>query len=137
MRSKWNPLAPVILVADDDPAMREFVAHVLVEAGYNVRVAMDIPRAIEWLQLPGVSAAVLDMLFVNSDGRSGLDILRHIRTDPNLQQVPVLMVTGFPLNHSVIAEVQSLRGEIWHKPIDPAFLVQRLHDLLYDHPVTG
>jgi DNA-binding response OmpR family regulator len=137
MRSKWNPLAPIILVADDDPAMREFVAHVLTEAGYNVRVAMDIPRAIEWLHLPGVSAAVLDMLFVNSDGRSGLDVLRYIRTLPNLQQVPVLMVTGFPLNHSVVAEVQALRGELWHKPIDPAFLVQRLHDLLYDHPVTG
>jgi CheY-like chemotaxis protein len=137
MRSKWNPLAPVVLVADDDPAMRDFAAHVLRDAGYNVRIAMDIPQAIECLRLPGVSAAVLDMLFVNSDGRSGLDILRYIRTHPSLERVPVMMLTGFPLNHTVIAEVQAMRGELWHKPVDPAFLVQRLHDLLYQQHVTG
>lgn len=137
MRSKWNPLAPVILVADDDPAMREFAAHVLSDAGYNVRVAMDIPQAIACLRLPGVSAAVLDMLFVNSDGRSGLDVLRFIRASPNFEHVPVVILTGFPLNHSVIAEVQALRGELWHKPVDAAFLVQRLHDLLYQHPLGG
>jgi hypothetical protein len=46
------------------------------------------------------------------------------------------MLTGFPLNQSVIAEVQVLRAELWHKPIDPAFLVQRLHDLVYQQSVT-
>lgn len=136
MPSKWNPLAPVVLVADDDPAMREFVARVLRDAGYNVRVAMDVPRALECLRLPGVSAAVLDMLFVNSNGRSGLDILRYIRTHPDLERMPVVMLTGFPLNHSVVAEVHALRAELWHKPIDRVFLVQRLHDLLYQQPVV-
>ena len=107
----------------------------LREAGYNVRLAMNIPQAIECLSLPGVSAAVLDMLFVNSNGQSGLDVLRYIRTHPNLQRVPVLILTGFPLNQAVVAEVQQLRGELWQKPVDPAFLVQRLHDVLYQQPL--
>jgi CheY-like chemotaxis protein len=128
---KWNPVAPTVLVADDDPAMRRFLAHVLKDAGYNVRVAMDIREALDHLRLPGVTAAVVDMLFVNSNGMSGLDILRRIRGHAELAHIPVMVFTGFPLNPQVVNEVSALRGELWHKPVDPAFLVQRLHDLLY------
>lgn len=128
-----KPPAPVVLVADDDPEMREFAAHVLGDAGYHVRKAMDIPQAIECLRLP-VSAAVVDLLFVNSDGSTGLDLLRYIRAQPTLERVPVMVVTGFPLKPSVIAEVHALRAELWVKPIDPAFLVQRVHTLLHLYP---
>lgn len=137
MRHKWNELNPVILVADDDPQMRGFVAHVLRDAAYNVHTAMDIPEAIHCLQRPGIALAVLDMLFVNSDGQSGLDALRFMRTHPHLEKVPALVLTGFPLNHDVVAEIQALGGELWHKPIDPAFLVQRVHDLVYQQPAGG
>jgi CheY-like chemotaxis protein len=135
--SKWNPVAPTVLVADDDPAMRTYLGHVLKDAGYNVRIAMDIREAIHHLRLPGVSAAIVDMLFVNSNGKSGLDILRHIRSHPGTEEMPVLVFTGFPLNAEVTNDVSALRGELWHKPVDPAFLVQRLHDLLYQRSVAS
>ena len=131
MRRKWNPLAPTVLVADDDPAMRTFLGDVLRDAGYNVRLAMDVRAAVRQLRMPGVSAAVIDMLFVNSDGMSGLDILGHIRSQAALEAIPVLVFTGFPLNADVTNEVSALRGELWNKPVDPAFLVQRLQDLLF------
>ncbi len=134
MHTRRKPPAPVVLVADDDPAMRDFAAHVLRDAGYNVRKAMAVPEAIECLRLPGVSAAVVDMLFVNSGDHTGLDILRFIRTQPALERVPVMMITGFPLKPSVVAEVHALRAELWAKPIDPAFLVQRVHTLLQLYP---
>jgi len=137
MRHKWNELSPVILVADDDPQMRGFVAHVLRDAAYNVQTAMDIPGAIKCLHRPDIALAVLDVLFVNSGGQSGLDALRFMRTHPRLEKVPALVLTGFPLNHHVVAEIQSLGGELWHKPIDPAFLVQRVHDLGYQQPITS
>ena len=137
MRHKWNAVAPVVLVVDDDPQMRDFVAHVLRDAAYNVETAMDIPGAIQRMHRPNLGLAVLDMLFVNSGGQSGLDALRYMRTHPHLERVPALVLTGFPLNRSVVAEIQSLGGELWHKPIDPAFLVQRVHDLVYQQPVGG
>ena len=137
MRHKFNAMAPVVLVVDDDPQMRDFMAHVLRDAAYNVETAMDIPDAIHHLRRPDVALAVLDMLFVNSGGRSGLDALRYMRTHRHLEKVPALVLTGFPLNRAVVAEIQSLGGELWHKPVDPAFLVQRVHDLIYQQPVTG
>ncbi len=137
MRHKLNPMAPVVLVVDDDPQMRDFVAHVLRDAAYTVETAMDIPDAIHHLHRPNVALAVLDMLFVNSGGQAGLDALRYMRTHSHLEKVPVLVLTGFPLNRAVVAEVHALGGELWHKPIDPAFLVQRVHDLVYQQPING
>lgn len=131
MHRRWNPAAPTVLVADDDPAARDFLNHVLADAGYNVRSAMDVAAATRCLLLPGIAAAVVDMLFVNSDGRSGLDLLRLARSNPNLEKIPVIVVTGFPLNHTVLAEIAELGAELWHKPFDPVALVQRLNGLLY------
>ena len=134
MKPHWNPVGPVVVVVDDDPAIRDFVGHALSDAGYNVRKAMDVPAAINQLRIPGVAAAIVDMLYVNSGGDSGLDVLRYMRSHPHVENVPAIVVTGFPLNKHVVEEVESLGGEIWHKPIDPADLVKRLHDLVYQHP---
>lgn len=135
MRHQSDALHPVVVVADDDPDMRHFVSHVLHDAGYSVREAMDVPEALGCLRLPGVAAAVVDMLFVNSNGHSGLDVLRYMRTHPQLEQVPAIILTGFPLNRTVTAEIEALRGELWHKPVDPFDLLRRLHDLVYRRSV--
>lgn len=49
------------------------------------------------------ATAIVDMLFVNSGGRSGLDVLRFIREDAGLRHLPIIVLTGFPLNHEVVA----------------------------------
>jgi len=86
---------------------------------------------------PGADSLSLAAPLCNSDGQSGLDALRFMRTHPHLEKVPALVLTGFPLNHHVVAEIESLGGELWHKPIDPAFLIQRVHDLVYQQPITS
>src|SRR5262245_31102391 len=134
MRHSWNPLGPVIVVADDDPGMRGLLGRLLTDAGFSVRIAMDVPEAIEYLRHPAVAAAVLDMLFVNSDGRSGLDVLRYLRGQSSTEQLPVIILTGFSLNRSVVAEIETLRGELWHKPFDTSMLVQRLNEVVTHQP---
>ena len=129
-----HPGVPAVLVVDDDPSMRTFVGHALSDAGYDVRAAMDVLEGVECLRDPGVAVAVLDMLFVNSDGRSGLDLLRYIRGNPKLRSLPVIVLTGFSLNRTVTDEVATLRAELWHKPIDPLDLVQRINQLVDQNP---
>ena len=136
MRGMWNPTGPRVVVADDDPDIRDLVSHVLRDVGYNVQKAMDVPTAMHCLHFPGVAAAILDMLFVNSGGRSGLDLLRYMRGTPRLEKVPVIVITGFFLNRSVVADIEALHAEVWHKPVYPLDLVQRLNHLLY-HRAPG
>ena len=83
-----GPLRPGVVAADDDPAMRALISHALTDAGYQPYTAMDVREAMDQLFRPGIAAAIVDMLFVNSGGRSGLDVLRYIREDRGLQHLP-------------------------------------------------
>ena len=127
---KHDPPKPVVVVADDDPAMRTFLSHALSDAGYHAHTAMDIPEAMEHVLRPAVVAVILDMLFVNSGGRSGLDILRFIRGDTVVKNLPVIVLTGFVLHREVVAEVEAHHAELWHKPVDPLELTHRLDQLV-------
>jgi DNA-binding response OmpR family regulator len=126
----------LVVVVDDDPDMRRFLRDLLNHRGYDVITAMDVREALKCLRRPDVAAAVVDMLFVNSGGYSGLDLLRFVRTSPRLAQLPVLVLTGFPLNRAVTREIDALGGELWHKPFDPFALVARLNGLL-DRPLSA
>ena len=122
--------ATAIVLAEDDPAIRTLFKRTLTGAGYDVLPAMDVEQAMDFLRAPGIAAAILDMLFVNSGGLSGLDLLRYIRGEPSLVNLPVIVLTGFTLNHSVIAEVELLGAKLWQKPIRPLDLLQRLNGLV-------
>ena len=127
---RLGQIRPGVVAADDDPAMRALISHALTDAGYQPYTAMDVREAMDQLRRPGVAAAIVDMLFVNSGGRSGLDVLRFIREDRGLQHLPIIVLTGFPLNHDVVAEIESHHAELWHKPIDVAHLTTRLDEVL-------
>ena len=126
----WDQASPTLVVVDDDPDMRRFLRDLLNHRGYNVVTAMDIHEAMKHLRRPDVAAAVVDMLFVNSGGYSGLDLLRFVRNSSRLARLPVIVLTGFPLNGMVVREIEALSGELWHKPFDPYALVHRLNGLL-------
>lgn len=121
---------PVVIVADDDPTMRRVFSRALVATGYQVLLAMNVEEAMEYLRYPNVRAVVLDMLFVNSGGKSGLDVLEFIRSEQSLGDLPVIVVTGFPLNRSVTQRVEGLRAEIWSKPFELAKLTERVGELV-------
>jgi DNA-binding response OmpR family regulator len=127
----------MVVVADDDPDMRRFLRDLLNHRGYDVITAMDVREAMKHLRRSDVAAAVVDMLFVNSAGCSGLDVLRYVRNSPRLMLLPVIVLTGFPLNGTVLREIEALGGELWHKPFDPFALVDRLNGLLLEHPISA
>lgn len=119
-----------MLIIDDDPAVRHLLDRALRTGGFQTQTAMDIPSGMSaWRQHP-VAAVVLDMLFVDSAGQSGLDLLRHVRSMPQLARIPVIVLTGFTLNNDVITEVKALGGELWQKPISPRALTERLRALV-------
>ena len=81
-----------VLVVDDDPVMRELAAARLSEAGFAAVVAAD--------GASGLAAAraddppILVITDVDMPGLSGFDLTRALRADPQLQSVPVIVITG-------------------------------------------
>jgi len=85
-----------ILVVEDDPAVRDFLADNLTADGYVLHVAESVRDAIRVLEYQHPDLAIVDLGL--PDG-SGLDLLRRVRAaDPNASRLdpslPVLLLTG-------------------------------------------
>src|SRR5436309_5894415 len=78
----------VILVVDDEPAIRELLRRIL-ENDYDVLDEPDGPAALKLLRSRQVDLILLDLLL---PGMSGVDVLSRLRvTHP---KTPVILVTG-------------------------------------------
>lgn len=80
------------LVVDDFSTMRRIVRNLLKELGYaNVDEAEDGVMGLAKLRAESYDFVVSDWNMPNMDG---LTMLQHIRADPALAKLPVLMVTA-------------------------------------------
>jgi DNA-binding response OmpR family regulator len=87
-----------ILVADDDPILREFASVYLSTPTATIMTAPDGVAALELLQASTFDCAILDIEMPELDG---FDLLQRIRNDEALSQLPVMMLTG----HEDIASI--------------------------------
>jgi signal transduction histidine kinase/CheY-like chemotaxis protein len=117
----------LVLIAEDEGAVRRVVAAVLRRAGYRVIEAADGAEAIAWLERRGaeIALAVLDLTMPRVDGLAALAAMRELR--PGLR---ALLVSGsFP--PSLVAPPPD--AELLAKPFEPAELAGRVRALL-DRP---
>ena len=84
------PRVPTILIIDDDPVITFLLRSFLEKAGYKCLVARDGDSAWQVLS-PDVSLVLLDIMM---PGQNGPEILRRMRLDPMLADIPVIFVTG-------------------------------------------
>jgi PleD family two-component response regulator len=116
-----------ILFADDDPAMRDMVASVFGSAGYRVRLAKDGDGALEELLRSEPDIAVLDYRMGIPDG---LEVCRRIKSDPRLEHVPVLILTGESEIENRLAGFEAGADDYLAKPFDPRELLARVRAML-------
>src|ERR1700688_3956986 len=79
----------LVLVTDDDRAVRESLERALQLAGYEVELASDGDAAIAAIERRTPDAVVLDVMM---PGLDGLDVTRRLRREGN--RVPVLLLTA-------------------------------------------
>jgi DNA-binding response OmpR family regulator len=90
MRMRAANAAPHVLVVDDDPVVRSFIAMVLDDAGFRVSVAGDLDEAVAKASDEDVSVLVSDLVLGCCDG---LDVDEAVRTlNPRLQ---TLYISGY------------------------------------------
>jgi PAS domain S-box-containing protein len=89
-----------ILLVDDDPKALELVHEALRSAGYEVQSVRSGDRALEVLANKVVGAILLDLLM---PGMDGFQVIRHVREDPALKELPILVMTAKNLSRDEIA----------------------------------
>jgi CheY-like chemotaxis protein len=88
-----NAGLPLVLVGDDDPAIRELVSDVLAEAGFRSVRATNGEEVMDLAVRQKPALIVLDVIMPKMDGYTTLTRLRGNRVT---RDIPVVILTGQP-----------------------------------------
>lgn len=113
-----------ILVVDDFSTMRRIIKNLLKDLGMsNVEEADDGQTALPILKAGGIDFLVTDW---NMPGMTGIDLLKEVRSDPELASMPVLMVTAEAKKEQIIAAAQAGVNGYVVKPFTAAVLKEKI-----------
>jgi len=116
-----------ILVVDDFSTMRKIVKNVLKQLGYNnIEEAENGAEALQKLRSKKFDFVVSDWNMPNMDG---LEMLKAIRSDAELKDLPVLMVTAEAEKDKVIAAIKAGVNNYIVKPFTAETLKQKMEQI--------
>ena len=113
-----------VLVVDDEPNVRDYLAQILRDAGFQVQTASDGEEALEMIRREPPDFISLDLVMPR---KSGHKLLYELRKDRELSRIPVLIVTAHArdelgqgdLEDIVDNRVISGPGVYLEKPVKP------------------
>jgi PAS domain S-box-containing protein len=95
------PSAAVVLVIDDDPMVADLLRRTLVKDGYRVEYAENGEKGLQLARQLRPDAITLDVMM---PGLDGWQVMTHLKSDPELADIPVILLsivndrkTGFAL----------------------------------------
>lgn len=116
-----------ILVVDDFSTMRRIIKNLLRDLGFtNADEADDGNTALPMLQTGKYDFLVTDW---NMPGMTGIDLLRAVRADDNLKNLPVLMVTAEAKRDQIVAAAQAGVNGYVVKPFTAAVLKEKIEKI--------
>ncbi len=116
-----------VLVVDDAATMRRIVRSLLRELGIkNVREAEDGEMAFEDLKRQKADLVVSDWAMPKM---TGIELLRAIRQDDALKEIPVLMVTAESKKENIMEAVQAGVSNYIVKPFNSKTLEDKLNKI--------
>jgi DNA-binding response OmpR family regulator len=123
----------IVLLVEDDVALRELITRALFRDGYEVVAVADGEQALDWLglclfdgSLEHVPAAIVsDIRLPNF---SGLELLEGLLCAA--VEIPVVLMTGFPSEETYAAALELGAAHVLAKPFDVAELRSTLASLV-------
>ena len=115
--------AGVILIVDDNAANREMLGRRLQREGHRVQLAESGREALEVLRARRVDLVLLDVMMPQVDG---YEVLRQLKADEALRDIPVLMISAVDEIESVVRCIELGAEDYLPKPFDPTLLRARI-----------
>jgi len=112
-----------ILVVDDIESNRDLLARRLGADGHLVTVAAGGEEALEILQGQEFDLVLLDLMM---PGLSGFDVLRRLKENSDLRDIPVIMISALDETDSVIRCIEAGADDYLPKPFNPILLKARI-----------
>jgi len=116
-----------ILIVDDFSTMRRIIKNLLRDLGFNnTTEADDGSTALPLLQGGSFDFLITDW---NMPGMQGIDLLKSVRSDPNLAQLPVLMVTAESKRDQIVEAAQAGVNGYIVKPFTAVTLKEKIEKI--------
>lgn len=116
-----------ILVVEDEQTLLKAVTYALDEAGFNVSSAIDGDSAMEKVR-EKPDLVLLDIIIPR---KSGLEVLREMKADPALSDIPVLLLTNLSDDDSVSQGIAlGARGYLVKSNYDLESVVAKVKEVL-------
>jgi class 3 adenylate cyclase len=118
---------PRILIADDNPENVDIFQKRLAVHGYEILTASDGEDALAIARAKQPDLILLDVMMPKMDG---IDVCRHLKADPSVPFIPIIMITAKTGSRDVVAGLEAGADEYLPKPVDHAALVARVKSML-------
>lgn len=116
-----------ILIVDDFSTMRRIIKNLLRDLGFtNTQEADDGATALPMLQNGNFDFLITDW---NMPGMQGIDLLKTVRADPNLNTLPVLMVTAEAKREQIVEAAQAGVNGYIVKPFTAQTLEEKINKI--------
>lgn len=115
-----------ILIVDDEPWGREALAALLKTQGYNLVFAENGIQALSTARMWTPDLVLLDVMMPDMDGFA---VCQAMRSDPNLADVPILMVTALDDRNSRLRGIEAGADDFIAKPFDRIELRTRVQTI--------
>jgi CheY-like chemotaxis protein len=97
-------MSATVLVVEDNESNVALIRAMLLNQGYEVRIARDGASAIESVRQRRPDVVLLDVMM---PGMYGMQVLDRLKLDPKTTAIPVIMVTGKTEDKDVLAGYES------------------------------
>ncbi len=131
--SSPRPTSPTVLVVEDDPSVRGLLQTLLSAEGYDVVTASDGLAGLIKATAASPALVLLDLMMPDL---GGVRVLEEMRGDPELAEIPVIVVTG---KIDAVPGMKELLGEqnVFLKPFGVSDLLARVGDVTGGPPLVS
>lgn len=124
---------PLVLVVEDDPDLGDTIVTFIKEEGLDAKLARDGDQAMRLVDQLHPAAMILDLMMPRRDGFS---VLRELRADGRIANLPVIVVTAiFGLSERMYATELGAADYVT-KPFELDDLVSRVRALVSSKPAA-
>lgn len=121
-----------VLVVEDDPDTRQFLASAIAEEGYEPIVALDGWHALRTVLAIEPSAIVLDLMLPDLDGE---EFIRAYRKLHRKHEPPIVVVSA---RHDAAAVAKEIGARaVLPKPVDVSMLLSKLSAAMHGKQVAA
>ena len=120
-----SPSTPAssLLVVDDNSMNRIMLSRYITKLGYQATLAENGRQALDKLQGEPFDLMLLDVQMPEMDG---YQVLEHLKADPRLRDIPVIMISAVEELESVVRCIELGAQDYLPKPFNPVLLRARL-----------